>query len=224
MAHILPKLIKIPNALTGPQVEDPPIPPILHVIWVGPRTIPDYATANINKWRELLPEPWTVRLWTNADLTEEYFDKDYLEKINSSKSGAQKADLMKYYIIAKTGGFYSDTDVIPYRSLEPIRKLGYNVILCHDNDITWGYCAVGFFGATHGHPLLLKAVEICKSATLNTPDIHLHTGPRVMGLSLEQTPGGEEKWPLLTIQTFYVNTNPIYDSIRIGTHTYAKEW
>ena len=101
--------------------------------------------------------------------------------------------------------------VTPVRSLEPLRRLGY--------------CASAFFAAVLGHPFFRAAVDMCRTVTLNTPNINMYTGPRLVGQVLESlSPVAGDSWALLPIRTFYVNEDSRYDALRFGTHMYAKEW
>jgi mannosyltransferase OCH1-like enzyme len=106
------------------DTKDPIIPNLLHMIWVGEKEAPDYVGKHYDQWKTLMPE-WTVRLWTNADLPEGEFPAAILPRIAEAKKGAQKADIMRYFIVYKYGGVYMDADVVPHRSLDP-------VVLCHE--------------------------------------------------------------------------------------------
>ena len=224
--HVIPETYDFP--------EKPPlIPALLHMIWVGPNEAPAYVEEYKTKWHELMPT-WQIRLWTNADLTAAEFPHDLLAKINAATSGAQKADLMRYYIIYKFGGTYVDTDVIPHRSLEPIRGLG-PIVLCHDMPYTWAYISIGFLAAVPHHPVLEYAYQLCLGAIINTPDINMQTGPRILGEAVWRTPPpAGEKYQSLHCYFFYRNmvgqvkldryyATADFDA-RFASHFYAKMW
>lgn len=199
------------------------IPRILHIIWLNsniePIAQPGYVRSNVETWKTLMPD-WEVKFWTEEQLLE--FPPVVLELIQKANQGAQKADLARYFIIEKYGGFYSDTDVIPYKNLEPLLSLDENqLILCHDLPITWAYISIGFFGAIPHHPVFQKACELSLVAELNTSDLHLKTGPKLMGESVYQTPIQDQKHLLLPSKYFYHNDD--YPQ-RFGNHFYAKEW
>jgi mannosyltransferase OCH1-like enzyme len=195
------------------------IPRLLHLIWVGENAEPDFLVHHIAKWKELMPE-WTVRVWGNADIHEGEFPPEAVAIINASTKGVQKADIMKYFITLKHGGVYMDADVIPHRALEPCLA-NSTVVLCHDLEVTWGYMAVGFMAAIPNHPLFQKCCNFLLCAELNTPDIHLKTGPRILGMALEVNPEPPASIALLPIQSFYRNDQY---PLRFGTHTYARMW
>ena len=219
--------------ITGPLGEtDPVIPRLLHMIWVGHSDPPSFFRTHVEQWRTVMPD-WTVRVWRNADLHEWEFSKPLLERIHLAEKGVQKADLMRYAIVERHGGVYVDADVVPHRSLEPIRAMGRPVVLCHDLPLTWQYIACGFFAAAPHHPLMIKACDLAMKATLNTADIHMKTGPRLLGEAVWTTKP-DEPYALLPIHAFYRNMKSqksIHNVLltedrpdRFGSHTYAKLW
>ena len=134
------------------------IPKKLHMIWVGNDLAPEYVQKNFLKWKELMPE-WECKLWTNNDLLDNESNRLLfpLNFIQISTIPAQKADIMRYFIIKNFGGVYVDADITPYKSLNPILEKG-SFVACHDLPITWGYISIGFFAATPKHFLM---IEIC---------------------------------------------------------------
>jgi mannosyltransferase OCH1-like enzyme len=198
---------------------DSPIPRVVHIVWVGENPQPDFFAPHVDKWRELMPD-WTVRVWGNEDIHDGEFPKPALDAIHASTKGVQKADIMKYFILLKHGGVYMDADVVPNRALGPCLA-NDSVVLCHDLEVTWGYMAVGFMAAVPNHALFKACCNLVLQAELNTPDIHLRTGPRIIGMALElnQEPAGSVS--LLPIHAFYRNAHV---PERFGTHTYARMW
>jgi len=194
------------------------IPRLLHIVWIGRSAQPESLAGYVSKWKELMPH-WSVRLWTNDDLEE--VSPEVLVKINEAEKGTQKADILKYYIVEKYGGVYVDADVEPVKSLDPLLYLS-DLVICHDNEITWEYISVGFFAASPNHPVLSKAVELCLNAQLNTDAPHLTTGPHVFGIAVSQI-RTERKYSLLPLDAFYWVDGGITPN-RFGTHLYAKSW
>lgn len=216
--------------------EEPLIPAKLHMIWVGNNPEADYVQKNFNKWKELMPD-WEIKLWKNDDI--HVLPKEYIDKINQAEKGVQKADLLKWFLVEQFGGIYIDCDVTPHRSMEPIRRLGKQVVLCHDLWLEWQFIAAGFFSAIPNHPLFKTAAQLCLSATLNTEDIHMQTGPRLLGEAVYRTKP-DEKYVLLPHHYFYrnmageltfklENTSHIFHrekdfEDRFGYHFYARAW
>ena len=196
------------------------IPKCIHLIWVGPDNAPGFMRDNVEGWAKLMPD-WTIRLWTNQDINTTEFPERALNLINTATKGAQKADIMRYFIIEKYGGVYMDVDVVPNKSLEPLLTFkDTGMVICHDLPLTWEYISIGFFAAKPKHPVLKTACEMCYTTLINTEDIHLKTGPFLLGHAVAKT-NILEKIYLLPVKAFYRNE---YDTARFGTHTYAKMW
>jgi mannosyltransferase OCH1-like enzyme len=207
------------NSLLNETTENN-IPRIAHLIWVGDNPRPNYFDSNVNKWRELMPL-WQIRVWTNADITLEHFPEKVIELLSKVQKGAQKADIMRYFIMEKYGGVYLDSDVTPHTSLESLKTKipDAQAVLCHDIPLTWQYISIGFFAAVPNHPLFKLTTELVFQSTINTEDLHMHTGPRLLGEAVYQLSG--HKIVLLPSLYFYHNVN--YNE-RFGHHFYAKEW
>ena len=199
------------------------IPTILHIIWVGDKPAPESLSGYIAKWSELMPT-WRIRLWGNSDLTEEHFTKEILERIHISKSGSQKADIMKYSIIEKYGGFYVDADIKPNKSLEPLLVMDHELFLWHDAWVSWEYIACGFFASVPHHPVLQKACAILLEVELNTSDLHMKTGPYLLGRAVAETPRTEpwKKYGLLG--TWFFDQYEYSLHWKLGSHMYAGMW
>ena len=61
---------------------------------------------------------------------------------------------------------------------------------------------------------------MCHTTDLNTEDIHMNTGPYLLGHAVGKTQMNNKAY-LLPTKAFYRNEN---NSERFGTHTYAKMW
>lgn len=202
------------------EPHDVHIPKRLHLIWVGEKEVPKDVLQNVDQWKHFMPE-WTIRLWKNEDIHIHEFPNDVIEKIHAATKPAQKADIMRYFIVEKYGGFYVDTDIVPYRSLTPLTQMGFDLVLYHDNQLTWEYIINCAFGAIPHHPVLQKACEIVRSATLNTSDVHMKTGPYVWGTAVASTPALNKKYALLSSRFF---DQYDYFETKYGKHTYAASW
>lgn len=156
------------------------IPNILHMIWIGSDLVPDYFLKNLEIWKQLMPD-WDFKVWTNTDLTTDNIDESYLNLINKTNIGAQKADLLRYYVINKFGGYYVDADVTPQKSLNDLGVTTQDLVICHDLQIEWAYIAIGFFGATPKHPVFKYIIEQMFKVDFNETNIHLTTGPAAFG-------------------------------------------
>jgi len=196
------------------------IPRLLHLIWVGHKKQPEYLKTHIETWAKLMPN-WTIRLWTNEDINVADFPEKIIKIINSANKGAQKADIMRYFIIEKYGGVYIDTDMIPNKSLEPlINFTDTDMVLCHDCEITWEFIINAFFASVPHHPVLKMACEMCYTVELNTHDIEEKTGPLMLGYALAKT-SITDKVYILPSKMFYWNKD--YNE-RFAHHLFAKSW
>jgi mannosyltransferase OCH1-like enzyme len=217
---VLKHMDVIPGNFMFPVAHTPKIPRILHLIWVGSKPQPDYVNERVQKWKELMPT-WQVRLWTNADIHSGEFPELIVTLIGYAYIGAQKADIMRYHIIEKYGGVYIDTDSIPKRSFEDlIMHTDTEAIFCNDVDITWVFVSSGFFAAIPHHPVLKRACELCYGVLVNTPDVYLQTGPRLLGEAIATAHHEGPKYMLL--HTNYIYRDNFDPSFAI--HTYEGSW
>lgn len=196
------------------------IPRMAHLIWVGNNDRPSHFNSNVKKWRELMPD-WEIRVWTNDHINTHHFPQEVIDLLHTVEKGAQKADIMRYFIMETCGGIYLDSDITPHRSLESLitHAPGAEVILCHDLPLTWKYIINAFFAAVPNHPLFKLCTELVVKATMNTHDLHMHTGPRLLGEAVSRLRG--HKMILLPLEYFYRN---LHYNGRFGHHFYAKDW
>lgn len=202
------------------------------MIWIGENEAPDYFFDNLEKWKELMPS-WDIKVWTNSDLTEDKIEPSYLALINKSNIGAQKADLLRFYVVNKFGGYYVDSDIVPLRNLTELDGENKDFIICHDLHIEWEYIINAFFAATPNNPALNLIQERMYEVDFNRKDIHLTTGPARLG---EAYFNFREELDFMVLPYWYFYRNKIGDidldgtyltSDKIGafgSHRYAATW
>lgn len=131
------------------------IPRLLHFIWVG-SAMPGHLAQNVQRWRDLHPT-WGLRVWTDRDFRWLH----NLPLFNEAESivprdavGQFKADVARYEILLREGGFYADVDTYPLRPID-------DSVLKHkefavQEDPSW----IGntYLGATPDHPLFREIV------------------------------------------------------------------
>lgn len=212
------------------------IPKILHMIWVGEKEPAQYFWNNLNKWRKLMPH-WSFMIWTNDMLSEDLIDRSYLNLIKQTHSGAQAADLLRWYVIYKWGGHYVDADVTPIKSLDEIDCKEHPIILCHDLPITCDYIASGYIAGCENHKLFQRLVQKMYHIDLTNTNIHLTTGPRSLGIEYGILNNEmDNNWHLM-LPYWYFYRNRIGDPgptvpnritrdhpDAIGNHTYVGSW
>jgi hypothetical protein len=109
------------------------VPKIIHFIWIGPRPFPKNSIENLKSWRRY-HKKWDIYFWTDSKdrplpmpemqrkLIQEFDFGPFTDLIASTDSWAEKADLIRYMILYKMGGIYSDHDVEALRSLSPFAE------------------------------------------------------------------------------------------------------
>jgi len=217
------------------QKKQPVIPRKIHCIWVGKAPIPPDASNNLETWATLHGGKWEIRLWTNKDLNETNFSSEVLKKIEEAPHGIQKADILRYQILSKEGGWYFDLDFEPIQSIEPIALLlhGEELILCNEDDTLNTKTSNGFFACTAGNAAIsAMAGEVLKQP-LNTgnfdmSDIVTNTGPAFFNSMLQNT-----KAVHLPVSLFYPvtfsgiispqNINQVYSFARHKWHNRYSE-
>lgn len=96
------------------------IPRRIHLIWVGSAPPPE-ALANLALWRDQHPE-WTITLWDDASrikLQNEDLYRDAEQYVPAHAVGQFRADLLRYELLLRFGGFYADLDTYPLRPIDP---------------------------------------------------------------------------------------------------------
>ena len=194
------------------KTEGGTIPRILHLVWFG--EMQQYAADNLKRWKELMPH-WTIKLWTIDDLA--VFPSEVTRKVHEASKYSQKSDILRFHILHKYGGVYVDTDVRPNASLDPIIALNYDIVICHEQVISWEYVAGWFIAAIPNHPAITGACDLLISARLNTPDLHITTGPNLWGRAIGNAIKTAKKYGVLQYDTFL-------GAGTFGIHEYTHSW
>ena len=104
------------------------IPRIIHQVYLGysgpmPKEWQEYHEI----WKTFAKEhDWEVKLWNAQDcidLIKESEYPEFLEMYEKYKYGVQKADAIRYFILYKYGGIYSDLDVYPIQNIQPMIEM-----------------------------------------------------------------------------------------------------
>ena len=191
------------------------IPRILHLVWVGePRELKPYVVENIARWKELMPH-WTIKLWTDDDLS--VFPAEVRCKLDETTHCAQKSDILRMFILKKYGGVYVDADIRPTACLDPIIALDYDIVLYHEQPITWEYITQFFIAVVPNHPAIITACHMALDAIVNTSDVHIRTGPNLWGRAVGNALMTPKKYAVLPFDAFLGKE-------LFGRHTYTHSW
>ena len=151
-----------------------PIPKIIHLIWLGPKPIPKMNQKCIQSWKDLHPT-WQIKLWTDKDLAN--FDFLLLPKIKECRNYGLKSDLLRYELLYKYGGIYTDVDFFCKKPFDVLceRHSFFMGSFTHDTIMN------SIMGAAPKHPLLLLMINTLYKNTINPlakgDEVQNSTGP-----------------------------------------------
>ena len=129
------------------------IPEKLHWIWLGPQPMPQQYQAFIEQARAMHPG-WECRVWRDDDIA----GLSLHAVIERAPTWAGKADIARYEILLREGGFYLDCDVELLRPLDSLRERG-GLLVCNEDAHFDQYCSIGMIAAPVNHAALRRAVE-----------------------------------------------------------------
>lgn len=206
-----------------PSSQSVKIPKIIHQIWVGSKPIPAEFLTYQATWKRDYPD-WEYRLWTDANLPKLKNQKEY----NSEKSGAGKADILRYEILAKYGGIYADMDFESVRNCEEI--LGGLDFFTASEDKGKNTPAIGIMGCVANSQFMKYVVDqIPNSVRLyEKADLNIRTGPHHLKRQLD-TYTGSEALMVFKAEKFYPyriwNPRPkTYGPGVYASHHWAGSW
>jgi mannosyltransferase OCH1-like enzyme len=129
---------------------------------------------NVEEWQILHPQ-WRVTLWNNTLVRQAF--PDLIPILSKLGTMSWVANILRYHIIERYGGVYLDTDIVPLRSLEPLRKLGTFTVcenptvkmVPHLANLSMSGCIIAcnaVIAATKNHPALGHVIEVSMKNTL----------------------------------------------------------
>jgi mannosyltransferase OCH1-like enzyme len=131
------------------------IPKIIHQIWIGLNSLPDFYKILAESWKKMHPD-WQYILWQNEDL--ENFGIKNIEAFYATKSMSERANILRLEILERFGGVYIDIDS---ECLKPLDSLHINFHfyagICPNN--ATAVIANGIIAATANHPIIADAVK-----------------------------------------------------------------
>lgn len=163
----------------------------IHVVWIGDEE--QRPDKFIQTWRTMNPL-WNIRLWGNKELRETNWINS--EKIRATSNFAGKADMMRYEILYKYGGFAVDADAECLRPLEDWIFQG-EVIASWENEFTRpNLIANGYLGAVAQNKFIRQVIEDIKEDKRENLRVWEQTGPvRLTNTWRAMQPDNVTIWP-----------------------------
>ncbi|NAZ87139.1 FkbM family methyltransferase, partial [Kineococcus indalonis] len=146
------------------------IPRTFHRIWLGPNRMPQEFEDYWGTWQEAHPG-WTFRTWRDADL----FPLINQSVFDAAGSWAQKADVLRYEILARHGGVYVDCDFECFKSIEPL----LDGVDCFSASEDGQHVSIGIMGARPDHPWITRLISGIQGSVDQQPEAppNFQTGP-----------------------------------------------
>lgn len=163
------------------------IPKLIHRVWLSadtPSEVVDFGRA----WERLHPG-WTVVLWRDWTLPALVNQRAF----DASPSAAQKADIVRFELLARFGGVYVDTDMEPRKALDELLS-DLRCAFAREDD---RWVGTAFVAAIPMHPFVVHVRDRLgaqvEEAAAGTPTNEV-TGPKVVTAALQAwlTGGGED--------------------------------
>lgn len=126
------------------------IPRLFHMIWLGPKPIPELALRCRDSWIRHHPG-WEMRWWSDADVPP-LINQTPFDEVGDM---GRKPDILRYELLLRWGGVYLDTDMECQKNIEALIA-GAEAFVGRDGPDSIGNAIVG---AVPGHPFLSDAVR-----------------------------------------------------------------
>ena len=164
------------------------IPKIIHQIWLGNQS--KRPSSLIQTWIDKNPT-WEHRLWTEVEVSE--LNLKCQKQFDENVHLAGKADILRYELLYKFGGFFIDADSECVRPLEDflcdnITFAGYE----HKSGVKYmnglGLIANGYLGSVPNNPLLYLMIQhISEISNVNIRMPWEVTGPKLLTEFINKT-------------------------------------
>ncbi len=114
------------------------IPKVIHYVWVGGKPLTPLAERCLASWHKYLPD-YEIKLWNEKNSPMQH---PYVQTMYKLKKWAFVADYIRFWVLAKEGGIYLDTDTEVLKSFDDL--LNKRVFFGKTKD---GVTAAGVIGA-----------------------------------------------------------------------------
>lgn len=172
------------------------IPRTAHWIWFGP-TLPAWASGNIELFRALHPR-WEMRIW--HELPAE-FPVPLRAIIDQLPWFSSRSDIFRYWLLAKHGGVFLDTDVVPLRQFDPLLEHTFFLAPCQPEGHDRPHLNCALLGSRPGSDAINKILDAClHRAAKSEPARRITYGPDLLTALFE---GGSAESTILPTHYFY---------------------
>lgn len=132
------------------------IPEKLGQIWIGPRRAP---VEWMRTWVEHHPH-WTYTLYDNAWLDGRSFrTQAQIDEYLKRGWYAGAADLLRYEILYREGGYLAGADSICLHAIDDLLKDGGELYTVYENEFLRGKLVAPIMAAVPGHPFLNEILD-----------------------------------------------------------------
>lgn len=136
------------------------IPKIIHYVWLGSSPIPAEMQRCMDSWNTRMPD-YQLMKWDDEAIRS--IDSIFIREALEEKKWAFASDVVRLYALYKYGGIYLDTDVMVYRSFDPL--LNNRAFIGRENSIHQiahtmeVYLTTCCFGAEKGNPFIKRCLN-----------------------------------------------------------------
>ncbi len=220
---MLPKDVrKVAHAVSNDQAVRDKIPRSIHLVWVGPHLPP---TDMIASWEKKHSNGWFFVLWRDH---KGWANQDQIDRRYARREYNGCADIMRYEILYKHGGFALDADSTCIKALdegpESFLDNSCAVAAYEHEGVRPGIIGCGFLGATKGHPFFKACID---EVATQSSDLMAWkaVGPLLMGRVALRMPNQIRVYPSMMFNTPHysgapaVGSHPIYATQGFGSTT-----
>jgi len=148
------------------------IPKLCHFIWLGSPP-PAWATANMETFRQFHPD-WEVKLWEDVP---DRFPTALRCRCDENPIFSKKSNIIRYWLLSTYGGVYVDSDVITFRSFNPLLKYTAFTYAWHQ---TKNACYNGVLGGQQGCAAFRFLVDVYMKREEQLSKHHTGRGARLV--------------------------------------------
>lgn len=136
------------------------IPKIIHYVWLGDAPLPEDMQKCMDSWKKWMPDYQWMR-WDDEVI--QNIDYIFIREALEEKKWAFASDVIRLYAIHKYGGIYMDTDVMVYRSFDPLLQnkafIGRENSMHQIGKTMEVYLTTCCFGAEPGNPFIKRCLD-----------------------------------------------------------------